>query len=164
MDSNLPNPSADALERRHLPKTFDEAVRYARDLVDQHFHEENPSQIEACMRLYSADAVWEAPARGVAYRGKDEIKKNYLAVFEAAPDIRFFPIERFATADRVVDDMWCTFTLAGPGFEHCPFPTGTNVKMRLVHIFHIDDGLIGREIGYECWTVDPHPGVSPLDY
>ncbi len=154
----------DVLERRFAAKTPEEARQYAMDLVGQHFHEENPSQIEECMRLYAPGAVWEAPARGVAYKGKEEIKKNYLGVFEAAEGIRFFPIERFGTAGRVVDDMWCTFKVCGPGFENCPVPVGTHVKMRLVHIFHIEDGLISREMGYECWTVDPRPGVSPLDY
>ena len=156
--------SGDVLERRHDAKTYEERVQYALDLVEQHFHEENPDQIDACMRLYTADAVWEAPARGVAYVGQDEIRKNYLGVFEAAEDIRFFPLERFATDDRVVDDMWATFRVRGPGFENCPYPVGTYVKMRLVHVFHIRDGLIAREMGYECWTIDPRPGVSPLDY
>ena len=163
MDSHIAAPEVDVLARRFEKKTNEEAIQYAKALVDQHFHEENPEMIDACMRLYAPHAVWEAPARGVAYKGKDEIRKNYLAVFEAAPDIRFFPIERFATADRVVDDMWVTFKLFGPGFENCPFPVGTHVKMRLVHVFHIEDGLIARENGYECWMIDPRPGVSPLD-
>jgi hypothetical protein len=30
-------------------------------------------------------------------------------------------------------------------------PIGTKVKMRLIHNFHIRDGLIAREIGYEVW-------------
>jgi hypothetical protein len=163
MDTNIPA-SVDILARRHQPKTEQEAIQYAMDLVEQHFHEENPDQIEACMRLYTADAVWAAPARGVAYKGHEEIKKNYLGVFEAGAGIKFFPLERFGTADRVVDDMWCTFTVCGPGFENCPVPVGTHVKMRLLHVFHIEDGLISREVGYECWTIDPRPGVSPLEY
>ena len=63
----------------------------------------------------------------------------------------FQPIERFATPDRVFDDMWVTFRLTGDGFENCPFPVGTPVKMRLLHNFHIRDGLIAKEIGYEIW-------------
>ncbi|MHA3790087.1 nuclear transport factor 2 family protein [Sphingomonas sp. YL-JM2C] len=157
-------PRSDVLDRRFVVKTPEEAIAYSLDLVEQHFHEENPSQIDACMRLYTDDAIWDAPARGVSYKGKELIRKNYLGVFEAAEGIQFFPLERFATADRVVDDMWVTFRVCGPGFENCPYPVGTFVKMRLVHVFHIDDGLISREIGYECWAIDPRPGVSPLDY
>jgi hypothetical protein len=33
-------------------------------------------------------------------------------------------------------------------------PYGTRVKLRLVHNFHITDGLISREIGYEMWLAD----------
>lgn len=129
-------------------------IEYNMKLVDMHLHEENPDQLEECMRLYTDDAVWEAPTRGVKYVGKKEIMKNYLALFDSAEGISFEPLERFATLDRVVDDMWVRFTVSGEGFENCPYPIGTKVKMRLVHIFHIRDGLISREMGYEGWSID----------
>ena len=69
-------------------------------------------------------------------------------------DVRFEPVERFASPDRVFDDMWVRFTLVGDDFENCPFPVGTRVKMRLLHNFHIRDGMIAREIGYEVWLRD----------
>jgi hypothetical protein len=54
----------------------------------------------------------------------------------------------------VFDDMWVTFRLSGDGFENCPYPIGTKVKMRLLHNFHIRGGLIAREIAYEIWGRD----------
>jgi len=78
----------------------------------------------------------------------------YLRVFNSAAGITFYPIERFATPDRVFDDMWATFRVSGDGFENCPFPIGTKVKMRLLHNFHIRDGMIAKEIGYEIWRRD----------
>jgi hypothetical protein len=39
-------------------------------------------------------------------------------------------------------------------FENCPFPIGTKVRMRLLHNFHIRDGMIAKEIGYEIWRRD----------
>src|SRR5262245_41546914 len=33
-------------------------------------------------------------------------------------------------------------------------PIGTKVKMRLLHNFHIRDGMIAKEIGYEIWRRD----------
>jgi polyferredoxin len=96
----------------------------------------------------------EAPARGVSYTGRESIKANYLKLFASAEGVRFEPIERFASPDRVFDDMWVYFTLAGDGFENCPFPKGTKVRMRLLHNFHIRDGMIAREIGYEVWLRD----------
>jgi hypothetical protein len=100
----------------------------ALDLVDMHLHEENPDHIDECIKLYSDDAVWEAPARGVAYAGRERIKEMYLRIFSSADSISFHPVERFATPDRVFDDMWVKFHLTGPGFENCPLPIGTKNK------------------------------------
>jgi hypothetical protein len=71
----------------------------------------------------SEDAIWETPARNVSYRGRETIKNMYLRVFNSAQGITFHPIERFATPDRVFDDMWATFRISGDGFENCPFPS-----------------------------------------
>lgn len=142
------------LARRKLPKTYEEKCQYALDLVDMHLHEENPDRIDECIKLYAEDAVWETPARAVSYRGREAIKRMYLRVFDSADGIAFHPIERFATPDRVFDDMLVTFRISGDGFENCPFPIGTKVKMRLLHNFHIRDGMISKEIGYEIWRRD----------
>jgi hypothetical protein len=144
----------DLLARRHLPMTYEERVQYALDLVDMHLHEENPDGIDECIKLYTPDAVWDAPSRGVSYVGRQSIKENYLKLFASAANISSEPIERFASPDRVLDDMWARLTLAGDGFENAPFPVGTKVKLRLLHNFHIRDGLIEREIGYEVWMRD----------
>jgi hypothetical protein len=142
------------LARRSTPKTYEEQCQYAMDLVDMHLHEENPERIDECLKLYTPDAVWEAPARGVTYVGRAKIKEMYLRLFRAGENIRFEPIERFASPDRVFDDMWVRFRLIGNGFENCPVPIGTKVKMRLLHNFHIRDGMIAKEIGYEIWLRD----------
>lgn len=142
------------LARRSTPKTYEERCQYAMDLVDMHLHEENPERIDECLKLYTPDAVWEAPARGVTYVGRAKIKEMYLRLFRAGENIRFEPIERFASPDRVFDDMWVRLRLIGDGFENCPVPLGTRVKMRLLHNFHIRDGMIAKEIGYEIWLRD----------
>jgi hypothetical protein len=51
----------------------------------------------------------------------------------------------------VFDDSYASFRIVCDAFENCPLPIGTQVKMRLIHNFHIRDGLIAREIGYEVW-------------
>jgi hypothetical protein len=142
------------LARRNVPKTYEQQCQYALDLVDTHLHTETPESIEECIKLYTDDAVWEAPARAVAYTGRERIKEMYLRIFDSADGIRFQPVERFASPHRVFDDMWVTFRLSGDGFENCPYPIGTKVKMRLLHNFHIRGGLIAREIGYEIWARD----------
>ncbi len=142
------------LARRFSIKTYEESRQYALDLVDMHLHEENPDRIDECIKLYTEDALWEAPARNVIYRGRETIKRMYLRVFQSAGGITFYPVERFATPDRVFDDMWVKFRIADDGFENCPFSVGTQVKMRLLHNFHIRDGMIAKETGYEIWLRD----------
>ncbi len=145
---------AQLLARRTQPMSYEERVQYALDLVDMHLHEENPLRIDECIKLYSEDAVWDAPARGVSYVGRQKIKEMYLKLFASAENISFDPIERFASPDRVFDDMRVRFRLTADGFENCPYPVGTRVNMRLLHNFHIKDGMIAREIGYEIWGKD----------
>lgn len=55
---------------------------------------------------------------------------------------------------RMFDDMWAMFRISGVGFENSPFPIGTKVKLRLLHNFHILDGMIAKEIGDEIWRRD----------
>jgi hypothetical protein len=142
------------LATRHQPRSYEEQCRYAHNLVDMHLHEENPERIDECLKLYTEDAVWDCPARRVSYVGRQKIREMYLRLFASAEGIKFRPIERFATPHRVFDDMEATFRLSGDGFENCPFPIGTKVSMRLLHNFHIRDGMIAREIGYEVWRKD----------
>jgi hypothetical protein len=59
-----------------------------------------------------------------------------------------------APPDGVFDDTWATFRISGDGLDNCPFAIGTTVKMRLLHNFHIRDGMIAKEIGYEVWRRD----------
>ncbi|MGO4389662.1 nuclear transport factor 2 family protein [Microvirga sp. 2YAF29] len=132
----------------------DPKVKHALSLVEMHFREENPQDIDNALRLYTDDIVWEVPGRRVRYEGKQAVKENYLRLFDAVEEIDFEPIDRFATPDRVVDDMWVRFKLIGPGIENHILPIGSRVKMRLVHIFHVRDGLICREAGYESWLLD----------
>lgn len=134
------------------------AVDRAMEIVELHFMEENPDQIDDALRLYSEDVEWHAPARNVIYYGKQDIRKMYLALFHAAEGLELTPMERFATPSRVVDDSLVTFRIANDDIQNCPYPVGTYVKMRLVHIFHIENGLITRESGYECWTIDTSKG------
>src|SRR5215472_9117539 len=130
------------LARRKQPKTYQEQCQYALDLVAMHLEEENPERIDECIKLYTEDAVWDTPARGVAYTGREQIKEMYLRIFKSVEDIKCEPVARYATPDRVFDDMVVTFRLKSNGFENCPFPLGTSVKLPILHTFHICDGMI----------------------
>jgi ketosteroid isomerase-like protein len=144
--------SVDALlARRYTSMTTSERVQHALDLVTMHFEAENADRIDECIRLYTDDAQWEAPARKVTYNGPEIIKDMYLRLFRSCEEFEWTQIDRWATEDRVFDDSIASFRLIGNGFENAPFPVGTNVRIRLTHVFHIRDGRISKEIGYEIW-------------
>jgi len=128
------------------------------DVVQAHFHNENPAGIKAALDLYTDDIVWEVPARGILLRGKEDVLREYTGIFESAEGLEITTIRRFATETMVVDDCFLTFKITGPGWRNCPFEIGTDVNMRLVHIFELRDGKICRENGYEVWrrAADTH--------
>jgi steroid delta-isomerase-like uncharacterized protein len=109
------------------------------------------TDVDEALKLYTDDVVWESPARRAVYRGKKEIRDNYLRIFSSMKDVVIEPLERFATADRVVDDTLVKFTLSGDGFVNAPLPTGAHVELRLVHIFDMRDGKIAKEKVFELW-------------
>jgi len=63
-------------------------------------------------------------------------------------DVKFQPLQRFATEDRVVDDSLVSFEVVRDGcWPH--FSTGQKIEMRLVHIFEMRDGKISKEIIFD---------------
>ncbi|HEY2199937.1 MAG TPA: nuclear transport factor 2 family protein [Mycobacterium sp.] len=129
--------------------------------VDAHFHNENPENIDQAIDLYGESIVWEVPARGVLLRDKAAVREAYLKIFQSYNIHSMTPINRFGSGNFVVDDQIATLTLVGdvennvPG---CPFPAGTEVSMRIVHIFELDNqGRIIRENGYELWRRADQP-------
>ena len=103
---------------------------------------------DSVMQLYTDDIVQEFPARGLTFDSKRAIAENYARTFASFSDLELRPLDRLATEDRVVDDMMVRVTLTArlPGLD---IPAGSRVQLRLVHIFHMRDGLIAREIVHE---------------
>ncbi len=119
--------------------------------VEAHFHNEALNEIEKACELYTEDIVWEAPARGLLFRNKQDVIDNYRKMFASVRDVEFHPLQRFATEDRVVDDSVARFKVIGP--YSVPVPIGSKVEMRLVHIFEMRDGKIAKEIAFEMWKI-----------
>ena len=118
--------------------------------VEKHFHSEAVNEVEAALDLYTDDIVWEAPAlNGLDRRfsGKAAVEKNYRELFASMRDVRFEPLQRFATEDRVVDDSLVTFEIARYGYW--PWALNEKIEMRLVHIFEMQGGKISREIVFD---------------
>jgi len=118
--------------------------------VENHFHSEARNEVEAALETFTDDIVWEAPAlNGLdrSFSGKEAVARNYRALFASMRDVEFRFLQRFATADRVVDDSIVTFEVAQDGYWH--FPVGSKIEMRLVHIFEMRDGKISRELVFD---------------
>jgi hypothetical protein len=103
------------------------------------------------MELYTDDIVLELPSRGLRFGTKAEIEANYIRMFGAMAEVEIVPLDRFATRDRVVDECLVRFHLAGDGFDNAPCGPGDRVELRLLHVFHMRDGLIAREVVFEGW-------------
>src|SRR5690606_3049290 len=115
-------------------------------------HIENEARDPASvMALYTDDIVLEVPGRALRFASRAAIEENYRRMFGSMTEIEIEPLDRFATMDRVVDDMIARFRLTGDGMVNAPLAIGSRVELRLVHVFHMRDGLISREIVHEQW-------------
>ena len=124
--------------------------------VENHFHSEANSDVEAALATFTDDIVWEAPApNGLnrSARGKDAARDNYRRLWASMRKVKFQFLQRFATEDRVVDDSTVTLEVAQDGYWH--FPVGSRIQMRLVHIFEMRDGKIAREIVFDMGKMIP---------
>ena len=118
--------------------------------VEAHFHSEAENEVAAALELYTDDIVWEAPALSGLDRscsGKEAVAKNYRELWASMRDVEFTFLQRFATADRVVDDSLVTFEVVRDGYWR--FPVGSRIEMRLVHIFEMRNGKISRELVFD---------------
>jgi len=132
----------------------DELIARNLAAVENHFHSEATNEVDAALKYFTDDIVWEAPApNGLnrVARGMVEAEKNYRALFGSMRDVKFQLLQRFATEDRVVDDSLVTFEVARDGYWH--FPLGSKIEMRLVHIFEMRDGKIARELVFDMGRV-----------
>ena len=121
-------------------------------VVDEHIMNEarDPASV---LDLYTDDVVQEFPARGLVIEGKADIAHGYRRSFASMEGVRLQPLDRFATEDRVVDDMIVYFRCIGEGLTNAPITVGDDVELRLVHVFHMRDGLIAREVVHENYRV-----------
>ncbi len=119
--------------------------------VESHFHAEDSGSVDQALAAFTDDCVWEAPNPIGLHRrveGKEALRPFYEMLFKTMKNVTFrICYERFATPDRVVDDSICTFEVAADGIW--PYPVGTQVFMRIVHVFDMRDGKISKEKVFE---------------
>jgi hypothetical protein len=127
-----------------------DAIRRNLDTVDRHIRGE-AVDVDSILGLYTDDIVLEIPGRGLRFEGREAIRANYLRMWGSMGEVELEPLERFATEDRVVDDMKVRLRLTGPGVVGAPVPVGSRAEIRLVHHFSMRGGLICREQVFELW-------------
>lgn len=139
--------------------TRDEIIARNIRVVDAHFHNETPDTVEAAIELYSDNISWEAPTRGIVMDNRDDILKAYRGIFKTVAYRSFIPLRRFATEQFVFDDQIAHVTVVGDDMPNLPYPKGTDMSVRLAHVFEMKDGKIVREIAYEMWRKEGAPNA-----
>ena len=118
-------------------------------VVEAHFHNENPDDVDKAIALYTDDVVWEGPVRGRVYTDHAAVKAAYLDIFATLQLNKATTLRRFATEQFVFDDQVADVTVVGDKMPNLGFKVGDRLSMRLVHCFEMRDGKIAREIAYE---------------
>lgn len=131
--------------------TRDEIIARNLAVVEAHFHNENPDDVEKAVALYTDDISWEAPSRGMIYKDPKDVLVAYRGIFETVGYHKTTALRRFATEQFVFDDQIAEVSVIGDSMPNLPYPEGTRMSVRLVHVFEMRDGRIAREIAYELW-------------
>ncbi|HJU81241.1 MAG TPA: nuclear transport factor 2 family protein [Acidimicrobiia bacterium] len=116
------------------------------DIIDRHFAAENAHDVEGTLATYTDDIVWDDVTHPQApFRGKEQVGSVYSSIIDAIPDVRLESVRRFSAADGnfVVDESILTGHVEGEwsGISG----GGAPVRVRILHIFELRDGLISYE-------------------
>jgi ketosteroid isomerase-like protein len=60
--------------------------------VENHFHSEASSEVEAALKTFTDDIIWEAPAPNGLHRsfsGKEAAAESYRQLFASMRDVKF---------------------------------------------------------------------------
>jgi len=127
----------------------DELIAHNLEVVEAHFHNENPESVDKALALYAPNIVWEAPFRGLVYTDPRDVKDAYMAIFRTVRYNKTTTLRRYATENFVFDDQIADLTVVGDEMPNLGFKKGDRISMRLVHLFELENGKITREIAYE---------------
>lgn len=113
------------------------------DIIDRHFAAENAHDVEGTLATYTDDIVWDDVTHPDApFYGKEEVARVYSSIIDAIPDVRLEPVWRFSGEDGryVVDESIISGHVEGEwaGMDG----GGAPVRVRILHIFELRNGLI----------------------
>jgi hypothetical protein len=113
-------------------------------LVDAHYRAEETSDIEAIVAGFNGDAEHDVAGRpGGPLHGGEQIAAYYRGLLSELRIDRFETVRRWYGDDHVVDESLLHATATGSvfGIEG----RGRKVRVRLLHLFDVSEGLIARE-------------------
>jgi steroid delta-isomerase-like uncharacterized protein len=116
------------------------------DIIDRHFAAENAHDVQATLDTYTDDIVWDDVTHPDApFHGKEEVGRVYSSIIDAIPDVVLTSVKRFAGEEGkyVVDESILSGHVEGQwsGMDG----GGAPVRVRILHIFELRDGLICYE-------------------
>ncbi len=130
------------------------------DIIERHFAAENAHDIDGTLATYTEDIVWDDPPNPASpFRGKREVARVYVSMLESIPDLHLESVKRFTREGGryVVDESIVTGHVHGqwagtPG-------SGASIRVRLLHVFELRDGLICYENGW----LDTHEVLRQIE-
>jgi hypothetical protein len=131
-------------------------------LVHWHLVLEQAELISELGKLYQDDIGWELhlPGLDLAFEGKENVLQHYTALTNAITDWTDTNNDIFANPTHVFCDQTISYKISpevGALFDESVVPPGGQVAGRMLHNFHIRDGLIAREIAYFVPGAPPTP-------
>ncbi|MEX0863274.1 MAG: nuclear transport factor 2 family protein [Acidimicrobiia bacterium] len=116
------------------------------DIIDRHFAAENAHDVAETLATYTDDIVWDDVTHPDSpFSGKAQVGQVYSAIIDAIPDVNLETVRRFSGEDGrfVVDESILTGHVEGEwsGMSGA----GAPVRVRILHIFEVRDGLISYE-------------------
>jgi len=116
------------------------------DIIDRHFAAENAHDVAATLATYTDDIVWDDVTHPLCpVQGKDAAGEIYTAIIDAIPDVHLETVRRFCADDgsKVVDESILTGHVHGEWSGIAG--EGAPVRVRILHVFDLENGLIARE-------------------
>jgi steroid delta-isomerase-like uncharacterized protein len=138
------------------------------DIIDRHFAAENAHDVAGTLATYTDDIVWDDITHPMSpFLGKESVGGVYSGIIDAIPDVRLESVWRVSADDgrAVVDESILTGHVHGTwsGVDG----GGAPVRVRILHVFELRDGLIARENAWfnaadvvrqvEEWKSKAHP-------
>jgi steroid delta-isomerase-like uncharacterized protein len=116
------------------------------DIIDRHFAAENAHDVAATLATYTDDIIWDDVTHPLCpVQGKDAAGEIYTAIIDAIPDVRLETVRRFSAdgGSTVVDESILTGHVHGEWSGIAG--DGAPVRVRILHVFDLENGLIARE-------------------